>query len=406
VRVHSAALFLLVGCTPDAAAPAFGVYLDSVEANQGVPVVIARDGDGVDGADRTAPLISDRATLLRAFWKPLPTVEEREVTAVLHLEWADGDREVRSQTRTIEDDADPATLEESFSWTLSAEETQPGLEFRVELWDGSPGEAQDYREDAASLPADGNFQVGIEVAPMRFEVVIVPLERAASDCTAEPDVTPGRVDHLRDRLFMQLPVQEIDVSVREPVVWTEPIDSFDPIIEFLGELKQQDGAETQVYYYGLLASCGVVDGFSGQAYSIPPSPSPYEPWSRVATGLSFDDAQKTSHVMTHELGHVLGRRHIECSGAERKPDEDYPYEPGTVGGHGWGVLDGELREGDAHADYMGYCDVDWVSDYGWNITYFFIRAMSAWEEEGVSAPESVPRRVGRRLGPCVPIETR
>jgi hypothetical protein len=107
-----------------------------------------------------------------------------------------------------------------------------------------------------------------------------------------------------------------------------------------------------------------------------------QPWVRVAVGLSKADAQATAHIVAHELGHGLGRRHIACSGDENKPDESYPYRDGSIGDWGFGVLDDQLRSPAAAADYMGYCDEDWVSDFGWNITFFFIRRLGMFPPQG------------------------
>jgi hypothetical protein len=38
---------------------------------------------------------------------------------------------------------------------------------------------------------------------------------------------------------------------------------------------------------------------------------------------------------------------------------------------------------------MGYCKDDWVSDFGWNITFWFIRLLGMFPQEGGDAMEPV-----------------
>lgn len=397
-------MLLLAGCTAFAgctkldgdgaeaadAAAAVGIRLASIEANQGVAVPIGRDGAGIDGPERSAALIHGRRTLLRAFWDVDEDWRPREIEAVLTLRTHEGEERSLTSTRLIAAASESSDLRRSFTWTLEAEEATPGLQYRVELFEAAPdGGDTDPDVDPPAIPAEGFSQVGLEPSRQVLDVVVVPIEREADDCVAAPDVSGERIDLMRDRLTMVLPVQALDLSVREPVVWTEPLVELDPLIDMLGELKQDDGARSEVFYYGLVGACGKVGGYSGQAHSIPVVPVPTQPWTRVAVGLSKDDAQSTVHTMVHELGHCLGRRHIACSGEENEPDESYPYRDGSIGDWGWGILDGQLRSPEVEADYMGYCKEDWVSDFGWNITFFFIRLLGRFPAEGRSAVSPV-----------------
>ncbi|MBW2464607.1 MAG: hypothetical protein JRH11_23370, partial [Deltaproteobacteria bacterium] len=50
-------------------APAVGIEVDWLEANQGIGVRVGQDGGGVGGDDRVAFLLQGREMLIRAMWK-------------------------------------------------------------------------------------------------------------------------------------------------------------------------------------------------------------------------------------------------------------------------------------------------------------------------------------------------
>ncbi|MET8307042.1 FG-GAP-like repeat-containing protein [Micromonospora sp. NPDC005173] len=92
-------------------------------------------------------------------------------------------------------------------------------------------------------------------------------------------------------------------------------------------------------------------------------------------------------VIQHELGHLLGARHVECT--EDRTDEDgprpYPYPRGTIGGPdlanpafaGYDIGDASLGvprrivwapdTSPPVADLMSYCRATWVSDDLWKL---------------------------------------
>lgn len=369
--------------------PAAGIVLTAVEANQGVPIDIGLDGAEVDWPERNGPVLSGRPTLIRAHWAVGNDWEARPILARLLLERADGEESMLEARLEVVGDSDPESLDGAFSWSLEPDVLEAHTRYRIELFEADPG-PENGVETPPSTPVEGTAMVGVESSAQHFEVVLVPIEREAPDCVATPDVGAQRVEGLRERLQMQLPVQTLELTVRDPVVWTEPLEELDPIIDFLGELRDQDGAATQVHYYALLGNCGKIGGAIGQAHSIPVVPVPSQPWTRVGVGLSLEDFDETAHTMMHELGHALGRRHVACTGTENKPDESYPYRDGSIGRFGWGTLDGELRSPAERADYMGYCFDDWVSDFGWAHTFLFIREMTGWGEG--KAAEAEPLR--------------
>jgi hypothetical protein len=96
--------------------------------------------------------------------------------------------------------------------------------------------------------------------------------------------------------------------------------------------------------------------------------------------LAYIELNRTSLTVPHELGHVLGRDHVNCTGNEAGPDDDYPYEKGKIssthtGDDAFWALD--IYSSDSFTtlpnvvlptgtgDVMSYCGTRWTSDYTW-----------------------------------------
>src|SRR5687767_2642775 len=115
--------------------PAQGIAVDFVEINQGVSVRIGEDGQGVPSTARTAPVVANRIALVRGFYTVPDDWQPRDIDGRLVLSHADGTIETLSDEKPIEDDAFAGSLAGTFFWGIEAEKMQPGLEYRVELWE-------------------------------------------------------------------------------------------------------------------------------------------------------------------------------------------------------------------------------------------------------------------------------
>ncbi len=388
--------------------PAQGIAVDVVEVNQGVSVKIGAEGASVGPTERTAPVVARRNALVRAFYTLEPGFEPRAIEGRLVLEHADGTIETLSDEKPIEDAASPADLDGTFYWGLLAEQMQPGLSFRVELYEAE--QAPGVQETPPQLPADGSFgPVGVEDSDMNMRVVIVPVEYDdGMQCQTSPDVSETTMQLYEDLMFMMNPLDRIAIEIREPIQFDEPLESFQQINFVLSELRFDDGADPDVYYYGVVDACAnEVGGFGGMAYDIPSDPTSMDAaYQRAASGLSLS-ADFSAELFVHEVGHLQGRRHVACNGEEAGPDPSYPIEGGAVGEWGFGILDFTLRHPTVYKDYMTYCHPVWVSTFGWNKVFEVIEALTSW---GLEAPPPTPSRVlsgtilpsGRELWHVVP----
>lgn len=93
----------------------------------------------------------------------------------------------------------------------------------------------------------------------------------------------------------------------------------------------------------------------------------------IANGLGIPPAasKPVAPYMAHEVAHVLGIKHVLCSGEEDEPDTRYPYPEGRIGDGSasgyWGVRFNQSKPEMIYPlqarDLMTYCSQTWISDY-------------------------------------------
>jgi hypothetical protein len=221
--------------------------------------------------------------------------------------------------------------------------------------------------------------------------VLIPVLHQLDGCEQAPVPTDEDVLAMAHDLEQNNAVQHANVSVGEPMPYTDPIGEqdmgFSPVLAALAIRRGQDAPPDNVYYYGLLDSCdGFPGGLLGQALGIPEA-LPELANQRVATGRWLGSGAAAAETFTHEIGHSQGRRHVTCSGGEGGPELDYPHDNGRIGIWGFGIHDFELRPPTKARDYMTYCTNAFVSDYGWEQTLDVIEILTGWDDADVSRPD-------------------
>lgn len=359
--------------------PARGVRLTEVYANQGVGVPIVRDGAWVDGAGRNAALIPERTTLIRGYWEPDEGFEPRSILARLTIIQPDGTEELAEREFFVDGPSNPADIDSNMYFVVPGELLPVGVRFQIELFETEYG-YEDLPEPAQlQYPPQPGF-LGVEDKDLALKVVLVPVRHAtSSSCPEAPEVTPEEMQYLSDQLFMQNPVQRVEMELREPVDYTSGLSSFSPLLGFLADLRAQDNADPAAYYYGVVRPCGGgPEGVGGQAISIPDFPTMDNAWTRTSVGRWYASLSSTANTFVHEVGHTQGRRHVYCNGSEGGPDPSYPYAGGDIGVWGFGVVDFTLHTPTNGKDYMTYCGNTWVSDWTWGKVLPVIEEITGW----------------------------
>lgn len=385
------------GAAPDPEPPppwAHGIVLTRITANQGVAVTIADGREWVDGSGRNAPLIAGRETLVQAIWEVQPGWQPRTIRGVLTLGAPDGTSETSQHDLPVGDA--PSTFASdnlSFAWRVPSELIVPGTTFSVELLEvDGPGDG-DVPEPPPVYPSEPGL-LGIEDGDQVIRVTLVPVRHTRSgSCDTVATPTDDDVAVFAELLHQRNPTQRVEIDVREPLDFSESLAGYSDLLIALSQLRFDDDAPPRQYYYGLVHECVRTGGQAIALGKYPPTKE--DAWMRTAVGPWRGSAAVSSSTFVHEIGHTLGRRHVECSGSEGGPDPSYPYPDGNIGVWGYAVhvpdpklgLGGNRYDPDTTWDYMGYCTGShWVSDYGWRLVHPFIAEVSSWDGQGADRP--------------------
>lgn len=391
-------------------AHAAGLRLTRMTVNQAVQVELVNGNDVLAPADYPVPLIDGRAALVRGHYIVHTDFEPRELLAQLTVTYPEpitigaGDDAETFETFVDESrvmvtgDSIDKSLHQSFAWYLHPAYVVDGMRLRIDVYEPEPHLAGEQptpdpsaigaeRIDAPALPWAQPFAaLSADQTPKQIEVVFVPIEHHFEDCVSDASVPAAEADAMRKELEQANPVHRVITSVREPMIYTDPIGgsdkAFSPILSKLSQLHSDDGADPWVYYYGLITTCdGYPGGLLGQAFSIPQMVDPGLGYQRVSVGRYNGSGQAAAETFVHEVGHSQGRYHVRCAG-EAGVDANYPHIGGIIGVWGFGIYDVRLRSPAGSRDYMTYCANEWVSDYGYNIVWPVIETLTQWSLEG------------------------
>jgi hypothetical protein len=369
-----------------------GLRLMRMTANQGVQVEIVADGVEVLPAEYNTRLVAGRRTLLRAFWSLHHEFEPRELVGQLTVDYPDGSQLTQDFEVMVDGDSNDGGA--SFQWLLEPDDIVEGMRFRARILEPDPSlTTLEVSEPPPVLPLSGPGTLGIYDVPLQMKVVLVPVLHQFEGCESMPEITEQDAEDMRKQLEQANPVQSVELSVREPMPYTETIGEapgFTPILAELAATRAADMPDDNVYYYGLLQPCdGFPPGLLGQAIGIPNEPTKENAQQRVSTGRWLGSGLAASETFVHEVGHSQGRRHVVCSGGEGGPDLNYPHPNGRIGVWGFGIYDFKLRTPTGARDYMTYCSNEWVSDYGWEQVLEVIEILTSWDYED-AVPEPKP----------------
>lgn len=361
--------FVFVACSDDetesppaAMVGAAGVSITEVAIYQGLKRDLMLSGAPAEGG---VPLIAGRDGVVRVFYTTDEGYAGGEVVGRLEIDGADP-IEVSGTLRPASTDGDVSS---TLNFTVPGSLVGETFGYRVSILEEST--AADNA--AARWPAEGAQDVAIEGAKNTLRVVFAPVRYDFDGSGRLPDLSEATLESYRARLQQLFPVSGVEVSVREPMAWDQEIspngDGWNEIIARLIDLRAEDGAPDDAYYYGLFNPTETLAQFCSQGCLLGATllndgpPEEGEVALRLALGLGFPDY--AADTIPHELGHAHGRKHADCgSGIDPLSiDHDYPYEEGLIGEWGLDPATLQLYPPTVTTDIMSYCPVQWVSDY-------------------------------------------
>ena len=360
------------GRRPSTACPnqplAKGLRIRELALYQTVKIPLFQDGAWIDANSRSAAIVSAKQGIVRAMIETMPEYKPHSVRGVLRLK----DGETVSELvdiKTLDGSSSEQELASSFTFTIKPGQIGVETELSLSLEETKCNEESGH-PDETRVPVTGGYQELQAASINKLRVVLVPIENNG----IVPDVSPEKRDELRTTLLAYYPVPDVEITVRAPLVWDNPVEPDNPgsWAELLNQMRrerQQDGPQNDVYYVGVVQPMENLQKFceKGCVLGIATQATRRQASAQVALTASFPDLLNFESVV-HELGHTHGRSHSPCSlgGELQGVDPDYPLETGAIESWGWDFRTKTLvaPEGpEGHMDIMGYCEPNWISTY-------------------------------------------
>jgi hypothetical protein len=348
------------------------VTLDDVAVFQAIKVDIAKNGKAVALADRNAPIVAGRDVVVRAYVSPTTgtTFAPRPLWARLTVE-----KGAASQTfeekRTLDGPSVENDPKSVFQFDVPASLVGPTTTYRVSVLDPEAPNLANGVNSPARFPRNGLPQaLQAQALAGSLAIRFVPIRYKTGGANTMPDLGANRLTQIRAYLRAIYPVDTVSLSVGDELVWTLPsVDQgnfdFGELLPKLTQRKQADKAAAGVYYIGVVVPAATYAGYcggsckNGLASVIPTAGDDYG-HLRVGGVVGYWD-EGSLPVLAHELGHLHGLAHSQCSTDEAS--YTFPYKDG--GTHVWGYDERtkKMLDPSGRTDLMGNCPGRWMSSY-------------------------------------------
>jgi hypothetical protein len=360
------------------------ISISQIAAYQTVKVPLVQNGAAV--ATRGTELVAGRDTLVRVFMAPGQGFVSRELSARLYLGNGDETEQLFSESTLTVDGASAEDARDStFEFHVASELIGADTEFAAEVVEcgvGSGAVAQ------PRFPQNGGARLqAVDAGGLRIH--IVPL-RANNRV---PDTSEAGLEVYRRGFMAAYPISSLELSVGEPLDIADAQD-WGGNLDRVRALRQNDGPDSDVYYYGMLRPTETFREFCGNACTAGIGYVPQgrlNPQLRVAMGAAYSDANST-FTMLHEVGHNHGRAHAPCvpqGSSISDVDQQYPYQGGNIGVYAYSSSTDVLLAPDDATDMMGYCRNQWLSDYTYNGLLATVRQVNQTQASEVVSPERI-----------------
>lgn len=352
-----------------------GVHVSQIALYQGVKAVLMQDGQPAGG---DVPIVADRDALMRVFVSVDSEYDGKPVTGRLTI---DGDVEPVEVTQVVNGSPQEENLDSTLNFEIPGASIRPGFAYKIRLL--QPSEDSQGSNPGARYPDTGFAGTKAQSVGKAVKITLVPFSYGADGSDRLPDTSPAAVQGYQDLFYGMYPTPSIEMTVRDPVPYDNEVSpngaGWDELLGYLQQVRADDKAAFDVYYYGLFSPAGNLDQFCGGGcvVGLGNIAGPGDAYARAAIGLGFGggDAVVSWETAVHELGHAFGRYHSPCGGADGI-DPGYPYPNGFIGTWGYNLLTRQLYPPATVADVMSYCEPIWVSDYTWKGLFERIRLVN------------------------------
>ncbi len=337
---------------------------------------------GVPVKEPNAPVVAGRAALVRAYVSPGPGFTARTLRAELRVDDGIGNVAVLSDEHLVSGASTDATLASSFAFELTAAQVTPETRLSVTLIDDTEPPDDAHEVTSAELPAGGTpLAVGAQAQGAPVRITLVPLRYDTDGSHRLPDTSPAQLARYESTLRAVYPITDVTLTVHSVVPWSKSLYfgdvNFSAINAMLLDLKADDNAPSEEYYYALISPDEDLDAYlahasvTGQSYVV--EEADYGDY-RVGGGMGFGTEDST-WTLAHELGHLHGRSHSPCGTSSY--DKSFPYKSGNIGVWGYDQRTKKLLGSTKSYDLMSYCDPLWISDFTYAAIFERVQQVSA-----------------------------
>jgi hypothetical protein len=336
---------------------ASGLRVARVAFYQATEVPLWEDGETV--TDAVAPVIADRAGMLRVWLDPEPSFVPRRVTAELTVTVGTASLTVTAPELTVNGPSSSGSLSSTLTFAVSESGVTEDSRLSFHIDDAETGAR------LVTWPAAGAQPLDAENANGPFQVMLVPLTSGGFTPELTGDIVTRYQKHI-ERLY---PAPSVNFEVREAIELDLDVQSdgtgWEEALDQLYAARGDDDPDPNTYYYGVLTPGRSLDDYcpEGCVVGLAAVASRSQEIYRGGIGTGFFESPTdtfTPETLEHELGHALGRDHSPCD-TDDGVDRNYPYEDGSIGRWGWDGM--RLRNPESETDIMGYCVPVWISDY-------------------------------------------
>lgn len=355
-----------------------GVGIDQVALYQSVKVPFVENGVAVSS---NTPVVAGKEALLRVYLERVSGFSSRDILGRLSVDSGGEEESVYDVTFNVSAGWSESNLSSTMNFTIAAEDMTPSAKFSLELLEVEVGYEGSEEESNALYPAEGLTSLRAETMGGPLKIYILPIQYDADGSGRTPNVEEPRMQKYISEIEAMYPASTVDITVLSPKRWNSDVEAYGngwgSLLEEMYRERQRQSIPWDSYLYGLFmpdvslanyCSRGCVLGLSTLAQS------PSDDWARISIGLGFpgDSAIQT---LIHEIGHAHGRAHAPCETSDY--DNYYPYSDGMIGSWGYDRTSNKLMNPNSYADFMGYCDPSWISDYTYGALFDRIRAVNS-----------------------------